>query len=375
MLIAGLNYNSNLGLAFAFLMASLALVAMHHCHRNLLGLSVDVNRRGRCLRRARTPPSNSRCATRPRWIGATSRSVWPPMPQAVAQRRRERRRTRHGHARRRPARRDGASTNSSCARAIRSVGFAPGPMCRDRCRRSSRRGRAATAAAAGCRHGGSRAALRGARRRGFRRPAGLRPRRAAEAHGVEGAGARRRCRRCAATPVWRRSPNGSSGPRSRASTPRRACRSCAAGCWPARPDTGAPTDCRMPGIEISPGRGAAHRARCLRALALHPASRRSSEPGHEARGRLGHAGHVRAAASRCAPASRWRWLAHLSALPVWLIGIVCAAAAIRLGLAARGRTAPPRAHSAGRRRRVDRAAACAVPHLQRPGRRNRAARP
>ena len=42
MLIAGLNYNSNLGLAFGFLMTSLALVAMHHCHRNLLGLGIDV---------------------------------------------------------------------------------------------------------------------------------------------------------------------------------------------------------------------------------------------------------------------------------------------------------------------------------------------
>jgi len=42
MLLAGLNYNSNLGLAFGFLMASLALVAMHHCHRNLQGLIVDV---------------------------------------------------------------------------------------------------------------------------------------------------------------------------------------------------------------------------------------------------------------------------------------------------------------------------------------------
>ncbi len=42
MLIAGLNYNSNLGLAFAFLMASLAVVAMHHCHRNLLGLRLDA---------------------------------------------------------------------------------------------------------------------------------------------------------------------------------------------------------------------------------------------------------------------------------------------------------------------------------------------
>ena len=42
MLLAGLNYNSNLGLAFGFLLTSLALVAMHHCHRNLLGLRVDV---------------------------------------------------------------------------------------------------------------------------------------------------------------------------------------------------------------------------------------------------------------------------------------------------------------------------------------------
>jgi uncharacterized protein (DUF58 family) len=42
MLIAGLNYNSNLGLAFAFLVASLTLVTMHHCNRNLLGILVDA---------------------------------------------------------------------------------------------------------------------------------------------------------------------------------------------------------------------------------------------------------------------------------------------------------------------------------------------
>jgi uncharacterized protein (DUF58 family) len=42
MLIAGLNYNSNLGLAFAFLLTSLSLVTMHHCNRNLLGILVDV---------------------------------------------------------------------------------------------------------------------------------------------------------------------------------------------------------------------------------------------------------------------------------------------------------------------------------------------
>jgi len=44
MLLAGLNYGSNLGLAFAFLMASIALVGMHHCHRNLLGLKIDAQR-------------------------------------------------------------------------------------------------------------------------------------------------------------------------------------------------------------------------------------------------------------------------------------------------------------------------------------------
>jgi uncharacterized protein (DUF58 family) len=42
MLLAGLNYNSNLGLAFAFLLASQTLVIMHHCNRNLLRLSLDA---------------------------------------------------------------------------------------------------------------------------------------------------------------------------------------------------------------------------------------------------------------------------------------------------------------------------------------------
>ena len=42
MLLAGLNYNSNLALAFAFLMSSMALVTMHHCNRNMLRLSVDA---------------------------------------------------------------------------------------------------------------------------------------------------------------------------------------------------------------------------------------------------------------------------------------------------------------------------------------------
>ena len=40
MLIAALNYANSLALLLAFLLAGFALVAMHQCHRNLLGLSL-----------------------------------------------------------------------------------------------------------------------------------------------------------------------------------------------------------------------------------------------------------------------------------------------------------------------------------------------
>jgi uncharacterized protein (DUF58 family) len=40
MLLAGLNYANSLALLFTFMLAGLALVAMHQCHRNLLGLLV-----------------------------------------------------------------------------------------------------------------------------------------------------------------------------------------------------------------------------------------------------------------------------------------------------------------------------------------------
>src|ERR1700733_7078822 len=40
MLIAGLNYANSLALFTTFLLAGVALVAMHACHRNLLGLKV-----------------------------------------------------------------------------------------------------------------------------------------------------------------------------------------------------------------------------------------------------------------------------------------------------------------------------------------------
>lgn len=40
LLIGSMNYNNSLGLALTFTMAALGLVAMHHCHRNLLDLTL-----------------------------------------------------------------------------------------------------------------------------------------------------------------------------------------------------------------------------------------------------------------------------------------------------------------------------------------------
>ncbi|HEX9207360.1 MAG TPA: DUF58 domain-containing protein [Steroidobacteraceae bacterium] len=42
MLLGGMNYNNNLGLALTFLLASLGLVAMHHCHGTLAGLRLRL---------------------------------------------------------------------------------------------------------------------------------------------------------------------------------------------------------------------------------------------------------------------------------------------------------------------------------------------
>ena len=42
MLLGGLNYNNNLGLAFAFLLVGIGLVTMHHCHGTLEGLALQL---------------------------------------------------------------------------------------------------------------------------------------------------------------------------------------------------------------------------------------------------------------------------------------------------------------------------------------------
>jgi uncharacterized protein (DUF58 family) len=41
MFLGSMNYANNLALGLTFLLASLALIAMHHCHRNLVGLRVS----------------------------------------------------------------------------------------------------------------------------------------------------------------------------------------------------------------------------------------------------------------------------------------------------------------------------------------------
>ncbi|MFK8031154.1 MAG: DUF58 domain-containing protein [Gammaproteobacteria bacterium] len=40
MLLGSMNYNNSMGLGLAFFLGSIALVTMHHCHRNILGLQV-----------------------------------------------------------------------------------------------------------------------------------------------------------------------------------------------------------------------------------------------------------------------------------------------------------------------------------------------
>jgi uncharacterized protein (DUF58 family) len=42
MLVGGMNYNNNVGLAFTFLLVGLGLVAMHHCHGTLSGLRLRL---------------------------------------------------------------------------------------------------------------------------------------------------------------------------------------------------------------------------------------------------------------------------------------------------------------------------------------------
>jgi len=43
LLLGSMNYSNSMGFALTFLLASIALVTMHHCHRNLIDLQVDFH--------------------------------------------------------------------------------------------------------------------------------------------------------------------------------------------------------------------------------------------------------------------------------------------------------------------------------------------
>ncbi len=59
MVLGGMNYNNNLGLALTFLLAGLGIVTMHHCHGTLLGLR---------LRLVAAEPAFAGDAVRFRWL-------------------------------------------------------------------------------------------------------------------------------------------------------------------------------------------------------------------------------------------------------------------------------------------------------------------
>ena len=71
MLIAGLNYANSIALLLTFLLAGFALVAMHQCHRNLLGVALERRRTRRGLRRRAGAAARSRSRNTARISRAT----------------------------------------------------------------------------------------------------------------------------------------------------------------------------------------------------------------------------------------------------------------------------------------------------------------
>ena len=242
MLIAGLNYNSNLALAFAFLMSSMALVTMHHCNRNMLRLSVDVTtevdafagREAMLEFELRNGSSVDRRDIEVRCMSgagmgsvaagesATIEVIAPVTQRGVTRISQFELRTRYPF---------GWFYSWTYVQGSITVYVAPAPI-------GSRALPSGSAQGAGSH----------SEARGDEDFSGLRayePGVPLEAHGVEGTGARRRSRRCAVTRAWPRNRNGWTGPCSKVWTPRRACRSSVSGCWKAMRHSG-PTGCGFP---------------------------------------------------------------------------------------------------------------------------------
>ena len=79
MLLGSLNYNASLGFALTFLLAGLGLVAMHHCHGNLLGTHVRFSGAGPVF-------AGERCEFR---FALSNDARLPRYDLTLAQRRRE----------------------------------------------------------------------------------------------------------------------------------------------------------------------------------------------------------------------------------------------------------------------------------------------
>ena len=234
---------------------------------------------------------------------------------------------------------------------MRAASSIRGPSAR-RCRRQ-RRGR------------GRRAARADPGQRRLRRPARLPALRLAAPHRVEGGGAQpTRCSPSSspATPPPSCGSTRGCCPRASSSEQRL---SRLAGWVLAAERAGAHYGLRLPGVEIAPGRGDAHRAACLQALALYLMSTDpacpGAAPGRRARPRL--ADRLARAGDRAARAAR-AVVAHAAhAVPVRLAPVLRAqprAAAFALAGARRRR--------GGDARRLDR-----VPHAVRPPARDPAA--
>ncbi len=111
-------------LAFAFLMASMALVAMHHCNRNLLGLSVDATTEVDAFAGGEALLDFDAAQRLRASIAATSKfAAWAASECDSVAGGRKRDRLQGASRRAVEARRDAHRASSSCAPAIPSVGF------------------------------------------------------------------------------------------------------------------------------------------------------------------------------------------------------------------------------------------------------------
>ena len=318
MLLGGMNYNNNLGLGLTFVLVSLGLVAMHHCHGTLSGLQ-GATARGRArVRRAATCITACCCRTSRAYRG-------PPLELAIGRNAQAASRRVEvpaaGSAPGRAARARDAPRPLALERFVVATHHPLGPVSRLG-RRASRLRRDCVAASGRTRAHASAHANRHrwcagqrARRRGLCGLAGLPAGRFDSPHRVESVCARSGTAHQAIRGHRRRSRTCSIGTACRASTRSNDSRSCAAGSS-MRTAPAKPSGCACPdtSIETNVGRRAsATMPECARVVRRTgtagrmperpgPTARAGLDPGRARRGRRAaravHAGLGHAAAGR-----------------------------------------------------------------------------